>query len=92
MGAAQLKEAALAEQRRRVEAGITDDVADVMPLQPPALSSAALAGRRLEICWGTYYVEGQKGREKMWCPCTVVTGWRTARWTRDGMGKRSRRK
>ena len=43
-----------------------------MPLSAPALSSAALAGRRLEICWGTYYVEGQKGREKMWCPCRVV--------------------
>ena len=71
VGAVQLREAALVEQRRRIEAGITDDVADVMPIQPPALSSAALAGRRLEICWGTYYVEGQKGREKMWCPCTV---------------------
>ena len=37
----------MAEQRRRVEAGITDDVADVMLLSAPALSSAALAGRRL---------------------------------------------
>lgn len=71
VGAEQLKEAALAEQRRRVEAGITDDVADVMPIQAPALSSAALGGRQLEICWGTYYVEGQEGRQKMWCPCTV---------------------
>ena len=61
VGAEQLKEAALAEQRRRVEAGITDDVADVMPIQAPALSSAALGGRQLEICWGTYYYENVEG-------------------------------
>ena len=71
VGTAQLKQAALAEQKRRVEAGITDDVADVMPFQPPALTTAALLGRRLEICWGTYYEEGKKERIKMWCPCTV---------------------
>jgi len=71
VGAAQLKEAAIAEQKRKVEACITDDVADVMPIQAPGLTTAALSGRRLEICWGTYYVEGKKERVKMWCPCTV---------------------
>ena len=70
MGAEQLKEAALAEQRRRIEAGIVDDVANVMT-DKPGLTTAELVGRRLEICWGTYYEEGKEGRIKMWCPCRV---------------------
>ena len=75
MGAQQLKAAALAEQRRRVDAGITDDVAAVMPSEAPELSPAALVGKRLEICWGTYYVQdedGQRKRVKMWCPAKVM--------------------
>ena len=27
-------------------------------------------GKQLEVCWGTYYVNGK--RVKMWCPCKVV--------------------
>ena len=75
MGAEQLKKAALAEQQRRIDAGITDDVADVMPIQAPNFCAEVLVGRRLEICWGTYYVEdeqGQQKRVKMWCPCKVT--------------------
>ena len=40
-----------------------------MPIQAPALTTEALAGRRLEVCWGTYYDKGK--RVKMWCPCKV---------------------
>lgn len=50
LGAEQLHAAALAERQRRVDAGITDDVQDVMPLQPPALTQAALGEKRLEVC------------------------------------------
>lgn len=69
LGAEQLKTAALAEQRRRIEAGITDDVADVMPIEAPELNNE-LVGCQLEVCWGTYYLEGK--RVKMWCPCKVM--------------------
>ena len=50
MGAEQLKNAALVEQQPRISAGITDDVADVMPTEAPELCAEALVGRRLEVC------------------------------------------
>ena len=60
----------MAEQARRVEAGFVDDVQDVMPICAPPLTSEAVLGKQLEICWGTYYDEKGK-RVKMWCPCKV---------------------
>ena len=38
----------------------------------PILTTEALQGKRLEVCWGLYSVEGEAGRHKMWCPCKVL--------------------
>ena len=62
LGAEKLREAALAERQRRVEAGIDDDVQEEMTAKP-AMTNAALQAKRLEICWGLYYDE-QGAREK----------------------------
>ena len=72
MGAEQLHEAALAERQRRVEAGVDDDVEDDLTLNGPPLTTEALTGKRLEVCWGTYRLEESGERTKMWCPCKVL--------------------
>ena len=41
-----------------------------MPLRAPALTTEALTGKRLEICWGTYRT--MAATRSMWCPCAVL--------------------
>ena len=43
-----------------------------MPLRAPALTTEALTGKRLEICWGTYRTTEGGERTAMWCPCAVL--------------------
>jgi hypothetical protein len=45
----ELKEKAEAERRRRVAAGISDDVEDEQPLSAPAF--AAILDKKIEVCW-----------------------------------------
>ncbi|KAL1521511.1 hypothetical protein AB1Y20_021171 [Prymnesium parvum] len=66
-----LEAAAKEEQARRVAAGITDDVQDVMPFRAPPMTSEHLLNKRLEILWGAYTLP-DGSRTKMWCPCTVL--------------------
>ena len=41
-----------------------------MPIAAPAMTSASLEGKLLEVCWGVYYNERGE-RVKMWCPAKV---------------------
>jgi hypothetical protein len=45
----ELKEKAEAERRRRVAAGISDDIEDEQPLSAPAF--AAILDKKIEVCW-----------------------------------------
>lgn len=54
----ELKEKAEAERRRRVAAGISDDVEDEMPLNAPAF--AALLHKKIEVCWP--YMDKNSGK------------------------------
>ena len=93
MGAEKLHDAAVAERQRRIEAGIDDDVEDELTLSGPPLTTEALQGKRLEVCWGLYSVEGEAGRHKMWCPCKVlrVADGCSLKQARATMGSQSKR-
>ena len=89
LGAETLRDAAMAERQHRIEAGIDDSVEEITPFNAPELTNEKLQERRLEICWGTYYMP-DGSRTGMWCPCKVLrvadgmTDKRgsTERWTR----------